>query len=390
MASPVSEADLRAWGDGTDPRAIPKRVTAAYSELSGPLGLRTLSGGLLHRSLHVRSTSGQFVLQRVSDVFAPEIHDNIDAVTKYLAARGEPTFELRPTRAGRLYVEFEGGTAGTEGSARAGSTERWRLLTHLDGISVSRIESSAQAHSAGALVGRFHAALDDFGAPLAPLGIPFRETERYRERLRAARAAHPGHRLAPRVDALVERIDAAFEGLGPPLPAPERVIHGDLKLANLLFEASGPEAGQRAKALIDLDTLMRAPLYCEWGDAWRSWCNRSREDASEVGFDLAIFEASLRGFVEGYGAMLSPIEARSLETATERITLELVVRFATDMLEESYFSWDESRYASAGEHNAARAENQLALFECVTACRAERDEILAAVVDRDQRAGARD
>ncbi len=342
---------------------IPERVRQAFPALAGRLALRTLSGGLLHRSLHVRAQSGEYVLQRVSDVFAPEIHDNIAAVTHHLKERGFATLELLPTRDGALWIDLP-------------SQGRWRLLTHLAGESFERIESELQARSAGALVGRFHAALDDFDAPLAPMGIPLRNTPRYIDRLRRALEEHTDHRLASEVRAIAAWIEERLARLGPPPLVPDRVIHGDLKLANLLFEGTHPPERDRAIALVDFDTLMWAPLWGEWGDAWRSWCHRRKPDGRGAHFDLEIFAASLAGFVQGYARPLSRAEADSLVLAAERVSLELCVRFATDMLEESYFAWDEARFETAAEHNAFRVREQQGFFDAAANCRGVRAEIV--------------
>lgn len=361
------------WFDGHDEERLPIEVRRAFAALEGPFEIRRLSGGLLHASYQVRTPESDYVLQRVSDVFAPEIHDNIDAVTVHLVARDFPAPRLIPTTAGAGSVWVDG-------------HGRWRLMTHLGGASFTTLQSLAQARSVGSLVGRFHAAMGDFEAPLSPMGIPYRNTPVYLAALEAALDRHGNHRLIGQMEPLARRVFDAFEELGTPSALRPRVIHGDLKLQNVLFESREGPGRERAFALIDLDTLMWAPLWVELGDAWRSWCNPTGEDGSETRFDMPIFEASLRGFLEENsleadslevaGAPISPDERESLVTATERVTLELCARYVTDALEECYFGWDASAHTGHGEHNAARALGQWRFFEATCATRADRASLL--------------
>lgn len=354
------------WLDGTDPDVVPSPVRAAFEALADSasgLAVRPLSGGLLHQSFHVHVEAGDFVLQRVSEVFSPAIHENIEAVTRHLAVHSVPTTRLVPTVDGALF-------------AALGDLGRWRLMEHLGGASFDRLQSSDQAHSAGALVGRFHAAMRDFQGELAPMGIPYRDTPRYLANLRHAIQAHPEHRLAEPMTRLARQIFDAFDELGAAPDVGTRVIHGDLKLSNLLFEGPRAPESNRAFALVDLDTLMRAPLWVELGDAWRSWCNLTGEDGGEPRFDLAAFEASLVGFAEGYGDCLEEGESASLDTAPERITLELATRFVTDAFEETYWGWDPEQFATRGDHNAARALGQWRLYGAMCETRGDRAAIL--------------
>ena len=353
----------RGWLDGNDTQILPAPVRAAYRELAGPIRLRSLTGGLLHQSFHVRAGAVEYVLQRVSEVFAPEIHQNIKAVTEHLVAHGLRVARLLPTRQGEL-------------SAFLGELGRWRLMEHLGGVSFEQVVSVAQARSAGELVGRFHGALADFAAPLAPMGIPYRNTPHYLAALRGALAGHSRHRLHVEMTQLAERVFGAFEAMGPAPRVRERVIHGDLKLSNLLFESEQGAGRDRAYALVDFDTLMRGTLWMELGDAWRSWCNAAGEDSVVPRFDLEVFAASCEGFAAGHGSPLDPAERDSLASAPERITLELCARFVTDALEESYFGWDAERFSARGEHNAARAEGQWQLYEAERATAARRRELL--------------
>jgi hypothetical protein len=351
------------WSDGSDPDILNVEVRGAFAELDGAIKIRPLAGGLLHQSFHVRAGQLEYVLQRVSDVFSPGIHANIDAVTRHLMERGFQTATLLKTRGGSATADI----------AQLGS---WRLMPHLGGASFRRLQSLPQARSAGALVGRFHAALRDFDAPLAPMGIHYRDTTRYLAAMRDAIETHRQHRLAAKIAPLGERILAAFDELGPAPVVDERVIHGDLKLDNLLFESLEEPGRDRAFALIDMDTLMRSTLWIELGDAWRSWCNPAGEDTQKTFFSMPLFEASTRGFFEGYVDDIPDFERESLVTAVERITLELCSRYVTDALEESYFGWDASRFATRGDHNLERATGQWNFYEAACECRAEREVIL--------------
>ena len=141
------------------------------------------------------------------------------------------------------------------------------------------------------------------------------------------------------------------------------MIHGDLKFSNVLFvpSASSPPPGD-AHALIDLDTVLRRPIYHDLGDAWRSWCNRRPEDDPEAELDLEVLEAAAGGYLAALAFDLGADERSSLERALESLALELAARFLTDALEERWFGFDADRYARSGLHQLDRARGQLSLY----------------------------
>jgi aminoglycoside phosphotransferase (APT) family kinase protein len=225
-------------------------------------------------------------------------------------------------------------------------------------------------------VARFHAALDDLPHVFVALRSGVHDTSRHLASLRQALRDHPSHRLQLEVAGLAADLFAAIDRL-PPLPAePPRVCHGDLKVSNVLF--AGAEAGERDRALclIDLDTLGPLPLAYELGDAWRSWCNPSREDEAEPDFDLGLFEASWGGYRDALRTTLDETSRRGLLGGEEWITAELAARFAADALRECYFGFDPARYPAAGEHNLVRARGQWALHRSARATHAARAAIL--------------
>jgi len=338
------------------------RALAEFPALRGT-SVAPLSGGLINQSFAVRAEDGAYVLQRVHPVFAPEVHENIAVVTERLRERGEPSPRLLVSRSGRPWADL-----GAEGI--------WRVMTRLPGLSFDEVQSPAQARAAGALVGRFHAALGDLEHTFRAVRAGVHDTPAHLRTLAQALAEHREHRLFPAVAELAAQISAGHAALPAPGEVPLRVCHGDLKFNNLLFSGPGPEAQLVTTGIIDLDTVGRMPLHHELGDAWRSWCNRGGEDQTEASFDMEVFAASLAGYLEANTRTLTPEERRALVHGVEWISLELAARFAADALREAYFGWDRARFPAAGEHNLLRARGQWAMHRAALQTRAARAALL--------------
>ena len=323
-----------------------------------------LGRGLINQTFLLTAQGQRSVLQRLAPIFSPTINENIAAVTSALAAAGLVTSRLLPTRDGRLWLDL-GGEAGV-----------WRLQTFVSGTSFDKVRGPTQARAAGALVARFHRALDGLTHTFLGLREGVHDTTKHLARLREALAAHENHRLMAQIRPIAEAILARAQELAS-LPAlPPRICHGDLKLNNILFAGETPPALEQAVCLIDLDTVGPMSLAHELGDAWRSWCNASGEDAATANIDLEVFRASFAGYASGLAKTLSEPERKALLGGVEWISLELASRFAADALFESYFGWDARRFPGRGEHNLVRSRGQLALHEAFLATRNERAAIL--------------
>lgn len=330
--------------------------------------LTPLSDGLINLTLRVESSRGAFVLQRLHPIFRAELHLDIDAITGALAEAGLATPRLVRTRSGALWVELEEPPARPDEPPGRGI---WRLQTALPGRTVHRVERPALAAEAGALLGRFHRALEScehqFRFTRQAHGLT-----RHRGALAATIAAHPDHRLAEAVRPLAEALFAFVDRRSDLGGLPLRVTHGDPKISNVLFH--GPE--DRALAWVDLDTLGRLTLPVELGDALRSWCNPQGEDGVEPRLDLGLLEAALSGYARETAGFLTAAERALIVEGVAVIAAELACRFAADALAESYFGWDASRHPGRGEHNLHRARAQLALAESVERQRREAEAVL--------------
>lgn len=320
-----------------------------------------LGAGLINQTFLVQAHDGaKFVLQRLHKIFPSVVNEDIEVVTARLEDRGLVTPRLIRTVTGQLWVDRPDGI--------------WRLMTYVPGTVVERVDSKSRAREAGALLGRFHAALADLDYRFAAARSGIHDIVRHLGVLRRALETHRDHPSFQTIRPLGESILAVAAELTPLPSLPTRVVHGDPKISNFIFD---PETG-RGRCLLDLDTLNRMPLPLELGDALRSWCNPAGEDTGATDFSVEHFRGALSGYADFARQLITPAESGCLVEATLTIMIELAARFCADALNESYFAWNPARFASRSEHNRIRAEGQLAAWK---ACSARTGELTAIVAE---------
>lgn len=321
------------------PLEVAKNVLSAWN-LQGA-GVSPLGSGLINSTWLVAAPAGRYVLQQVNPIFPGAINEDIRVVTAHLRARGLVAPELLPTTDGRWWLDAPGGA--------------FRLMTHVDGVSHDRLGSPDEAREAGGLLARFHRALADLEHEFRNQRLGVHDTERHLANLRQALVDHASHRDIAAIRPLATGILELAAAL-PRLPAlPDRIVHGDPKINNLLFD----RATGRAVCFIDLDTLGRMPLHLELGDAFRSWCNPKGEDSPKSAFALDLFTAAVAGYAGGAKGWIMPEESAAIVPGTLTIYVELAARFCADALRESYFGWDAAKFPSRSAHNQVRAASQI-------------------------------
>ncbi|MBK7154725.1 MAG: phosphotransferase [Sandaracinaceae bacterium] len=316
--------------------------------------LEPITVGLINQTWRVDAPGGErFVLQRVNPIFTAAVNDDIEAITARVAQYGVLTPRLVHTVSGERCAQQPDGV--------------YRLLTFIDGEVVSTLSDPARAASVARLVARFHAALEGFEHRFAFTRPGPHDTPRHLAFLKTTLAEHAAH---PRF-ADVQPVAQAILSHGAALPVlgalPVRIIHGDLKVTNVMFVHGSHEA----LALLDLDTMAHDTLAAEMGDALRSWCNPLGESdpRAEAGRGaLPRCDRSVRG--GGRRHAHASKRRAALPAGLEIIALELASRFCADALRECYFGWDATRFGSRSEHNLVRARSQLSLAGSVRAQRA--------------------
>ena len=167
------------------------------------------------------------------------------------------------------------------------------------------------------------------------------------------------------IDEIEKRADAMCLGeqLHREGKLPKRICHCDTKVNNMLFDKDG-----NVLCVIDLDTVMPSFIFSDFGDFLRSAANTGAEDDKDlnnIDFNMEIFEAFAKGYIEGTKSFLLPIEKENLPYAAKLFPYMQTVRFLAD-----YINGDTYYKIQYPEHNLVRTKAQWKLFEC-----AERKEV---------------
>ncbi|MBE6762895.1 MAG: aminoglycoside phosphotransferase family protein [Ruminococcaceae bacterium] len=282
----------------------------------------------------------RFILQGLSRAAFPhpeELMENFIGVTSYLRERisengGDPareTLSLVNTTDGKPFYTDSNGKV-------------WRLTPFIEGTDCFQSATPALFEASARAFGRFQYQLRDF--PAATLHEPivnFHNTEDRLQKFLAALEADK-HDRAKDVQAEIDFVLARKADCSVAMQAlrdgilPLRVTHNDTKLNNILIDRRTGEG----ICVIDLDTTMPGLSINDFGDSIRFGANHSKEDEkdlSKVNFDIGLYEAYTRGFLEGANGGLTAAELDYLPWGARLMTLECGIRFLTDYLDGDHY-----------------------------------------------------
>ncbi|MEZ5560652.1 MAG: aminoglycoside phosphotransferase family protein [Pseudomonadales bacterium] len=298
------------------------------------LAIEPLGAGHINDTYLVRAVDGRYVLQRINAQVFPDpcaVMEKVVTVLEHLArvAPGS-TPQLIATRSGAPYTQDESGAV-------------WRLWRYLEGSrTLQRLDNVGQAQAAGFAFGAFEHALRALQAPISDPIPGFMQAATYLDALDGLLASN-GVTPDDGTLALLAQLEPRRE-LAALFGARDRLVHGDCKVNNLLFDAGS----DRVLCVLDLDTVMRGHWAWDFGDLARSGA------ADGSAFACERFAALARGFRAGAGI---DADADDLVLAPRYVAAMLAVRFVTDHLAgDRYF-----RVSRRGE-NLLRAREQLDLL----------------------------
>lgn len=313
----------------------------------------------------------RYILQKMNTSIFPDTKNlmrNIELVTEFLRGRGQETLDIIPTKDGRTYADIASGA--------------WRVYDFIEHtVSYSLVPNADVFRESGAAFGEFQQTLAEFDASQLTEPIAhFHDTPHRFADFKAALAEDKLGRAAtcqPEIDFFLKHENqyaAVTDGLADG-SIPLRVTHNDTKLNNILMDA---ETG-KARAIIDLDTIMPGSMLYDFGDSIRFGASTALEDEKDldkVHFSTEYFRAYAEGFIGAVHESVTPREAELFAFAGNLMTMECGMRFLADYLAgDTYFA---TKYP---EHNLVRARTQIKLVEEMEAKAGEIRAIVDEVLD---------
>jgi Ser/Thr protein kinase RdoA (MazF antagonist) len=365
-------------------------VSAALSDIRAISAMFDMRADFIHAhphgSGHINDTycatfdqAGQrvrYVVQRINHKVFKEpvkLMGNIDRVTRHalatLKSEGNPEAYRRTLT---CIPSLEGNPCATDAHGNY-----WRVYPFIEGArGYDELETDEQAWQAARAFGEFQKLAATLGGERLHEIIPdFHHTPRRLEALEEAVSQNLAGRVAD-VGAEIEFarshaadccriIDLIESGV-----IPERVVHNDTKLNNVLLD----DATAEGICVIDLDTTMPGSVLYDFGDMVRTAASTSREDdpdAAGVGVRLDRFEALVRGYLSS-ATFLTAAEREHLAFSGKLITLEVGIRFLTDYLNGDVYFKIKRR-----GHNLDRCRNQFAFVRALERDMAAMEDIVA-------------
>ena len=342
-----------------------KSIAERFAIKGEVLEIKPLGSGLINDTYRVVTSEGDgYVLQRINNAIFRDVdllQHNIECVTEHIRAKlveaGETDIERKVLR----FIPVKDGsrTYWTDGD------KYWRVMAFIADAVTYETVNPEYSYYAGKAFGEFQAMLADIPHQLGETIPDFHNMELRARQLDEAVAADQAGRCAePEVQEILAEMKLSMEEMCKAERMhrqgllPKRICHCDTKVNNMMFDNDG-----NVLCVIDLDTVMPSFVFSDFGDFLRTAANKVAEDCPEtdqVEFDMDIFKAFAKGYLESASVFLTQVEKDNLPYAAALFPFMQAVRFFAD-----YINGDTYYKIKYPEHNLVRTRNQMALFRSV-------------------------
>ncbi len=291
-----------------------------------PIGAGHINSTWLISSSH---KADQFILQHINQMVFTDpliIADNTRKVAAYLNEHNPSYLFVGPipTLNGDQMAFVEG--------------TYWRLTPYIpNSVTFQTLSDPQQAFEAALQFGRLGKLLDGFDVSSLQPSIPgFHDLNlRYSQFKEALRTCD----LAIKAEAdgqISKALNYAFivdyyNSFIHSADFPDRVMHHDTKISNMLFDKDTLEG----ICVIDLDTLMPGKFISDLGDMMRTYLcaySENESDPDKVFIRMEYFEAIITGYLQEMGTILTNTEKGLILFSGKYLIYMQALRFLTDFL----------------------------------------------------------
>ena len=335
-------------------------------DLNGQIdAIKPLGNGLINDTYKVTTTDGpSYVLQRINHHIFKDVdllQKNIVSVTSHIRSKLEAAGAADVDRKVLTFISLKD----SDLTYYFDGESYWRVSLFIEDAFTYETVNPEYSYYAGRSFGHFEAMLADVPDTLGETIPDFHNMELRARQLDEAIAADAVGRMAEaEVQEILKEVlvyceeMCKAERMHREGVLPKRICHCDTKVNNMMFDASG-----EVLCVIDLDTVMPSFVFSDFGDFLRTAANKVAEDDPRiemVEFDMEIFKAFAKGYVESASVFLTPVELDNLPYAAALFPYMQAVRFFAD-----YINGDTYYKIKYPEHNLVRTRNQMALFRSV-------------------------
>ena len=341
-------------------------ITSQFATEGTITEIRPLGNGLINDTYRCNTADADtpdYVLQHINHHIFTDVdalQRNIMAVTRHIRRK---LTEAGADDIDRRVLSFIPLRSDADRTYYFDGADYWRMMRFIPEADTFEAVTPDSSRSAGEAFGRFQAMLVDIPDTLTETIPDFHNMEFRLKQLREAVAANAAGRVAEvqyYLDEIEKRADemCKAERLFREGKLPKRVCHCDTKVNNMMFDEDGT-----VLCVIDLDTVMPSFIFSDYGDFLRSGANTGLEDdknPDNVNFNMEIFRAFTKGYLESGKSFLLPIEIENLPYAAALFPYMQCVRFLAD-----YINGDTYYKILYPEHNLVRTKAQFKLLQSV-------------------------
>ncbi|MBR4043225.1 MAG: aminoglycoside phosphotransferase family protein [Bacteroidaceae bacterium] len=354
-------------------------IIKQFPEVGEVQEIKALTSGLINQTYLVKTADENepnYVLQRINNNIFCDVdmlQHNIEVVTNHIRAKLEAAGEEEIDRKVLRYIPATDGK-----TYYCDESGYWRVSVFIRDSQTLEAVTPESSYLAGLKFGEFQAQLADVPEQLGEVIPKFHNMEFRLQQLREAVAENKAGRLAE-VQDIVDAIEkdaekmCSAEQLHREGKLPKRICHCDTKVSNMMFDMEG-----KVLCVIDLDTIMPSFIFSDFGDFLRSAANTGKEDDADlnnVQFNMEIFKAFAKGYIESAKVFLTPLEIEMLPYAAQLFPYMQAVRFLADYINgDTYY---QTKYA---DHNLVRTKAQYKLYQEACNCEPAMKEYIAGLM----------